>query len=240
MAPGRDWKRWHAHYEDLDSNLAQRLATVQHEIRSCLPSEPGPDFRVISMCAGEGRDLLGVLADHPHPGLVTGRLVELDPDLASTARDRARALGAERLEVVCGDASLTDAYLDCAPANLILVCGVLGNICDADVEKLITALPQLCTPGATVIWTRSRRLPDLTPRIRLWLQGQDLAEIKFVAPLGQLQAVGVNCYVGEPQALVPGRKLFSFVERSPSKATLLRRIKTVLRSTRRRPARPGA
>jgi hypothetical protein len=33
---------------------------------------------VISLCAGQGRDLLGVLADHPRREDVRARLVELD------------------------------------------------------------------------------------------------------------------------------------------------------------------
>jgi hypothetical protein len=41
------------------------------------------------MCAGEGRDLLEVLADHPRSGDVGGRLVELNPELAGRAAARA-------------------------------------------------------------------------------------------------------------------------------------------------------
>ena len=160
----RDWREWHAEYDDPSSRLARRLAIVQQCIRNALDSmAPGP-IRVVSMCAGEGRDLLGVLADHPRASDVTGRLVELDPELAARAAARAPV----GIEVVCGDASTSDVYTGAVPADLVLVCGVFGNISDADVEHTVRTLASLCAPGATAIWTRHRREPDLTvsvPRV---------------------------------------------------------------------------
>ena len=58
----------------------------------------------------------------------------------------------------------------------MLACGVFGNISDADVFHTINLLPQLCRPGATVIWTRSRRVPDLTPAIRQYFAAHGFAD----------------------------------------------------------------
>src|SRR5262245_23297137 len=63
MAP--DWHEWHRAYDAPDSPLSQRLAVVQQYIRMVLDNAPPGPVRVVSMCAGEGRDLLGVLAEHP-------------------------------------------------------------------------------------------------------------------------------------------------------------------------------
>jgi integrase len=41
---------------------------------------------VISLCAGDGRDLLEALSTHPRRADVHGLLVELDPDIAESAR----------------------------------------------------------------------------------------------------------------------------------------------------------
>jgi hypothetical protein len=38
----------------------------------------------------------------------------------------------------------------------VLVCGVYGNIPEADVHRTIETLPQFCARNATVIWTRHR------------------------------------------------------------------------------------
>ena len=72
-------------------------------------AKPGP-LRAISLCAGQGRDLISALAGHPRRYDVRARLVELDPRNTETARQAAQAAGLPRVEVVTGDAALTDTY----------------------------------------------------------------------------------------------------------------------------------
>lgn len=109
------------------------------------------------------------------------------------------------------DAGLTDAFVGAVPADLVLLCGVFGNVGDADVRGTIAATPELCARAAVVIWTRSRREPDLTPSIRRWFGEAGFGELAFDAPEGTLVAVGVHRFDGEPRPLRPGRRLFSFV-----------------------------
>jgi hypothetical protein len=164
-------------------------------------------IRVISMCAGEGRDLLGVLTDHPRSRDVEGRLVELEPELAATASTAAPA----NVVVDCGDASMTDAYTEAVPADLVLLCGVFGNVTDADVEHTVRALPSLCAPGATAIWTRHRRPPDLTVAIRRWFAASGFDEVAFVAPDDAFYGVGMHRLSGPPLPFRPAERLFTFV-----------------------------
>jgi len=58
-------------------------------------------------------------------------------------------------------------------------CGLSGNVRESDVRRTISALPHLCARDATVIWTRHRRTPDLTPTIRGWLAEAAFAEVAF-------------------------------------------------------------
>jgi hypothetical protein len=86
----RDWFTWHDDYDHPGTALARRLAAVQEQIRAALnTAKPGP-LRAISLCAGQGRDLIGALAGHPRQGDVRARLVELDPRNAPTRRGRRR------------------------------------------------------------------------------------------------------------------------------------------------------
>jgi hypothetical protein len=203
----RDWHEWHRAYDAVGSPLALRLEMVQRCIADALTAAPAGPIRVISMCAGEARDLLGALDGHPRAADVRGRLVELDPELAATARSRAP----DSIEVLCGDAGASDAYAGAVPADLALVCGVFGNITDADMERTIRALPELCAPGATVIWTRHRRPPDLTPTVRGWFADTGFKEIDFVTPDGFIFGIGVNRFAGAPRPFVPGKQYFDFV-----------------------------
>ena len=73
------WVQWHERYEDPDSGLSRRLRLVRRHVAEALDTAaPGP-VRVLSLCAGEGRDLLGVLPGHPRREDVTATLVELEP-----------------------------------------------------------------------------------------------------------------------------------------------------------------
>ncbi len=189
-----DWIDWHSDYDE-DSPLRRRLEIVQTWIRTALTEEKRSPVRVISLCSGEARDLLGALETVARRD-VTGRLVELDPELAVRARRHAADLGLAQLEVVVGDAGTTAAFRGATPADLVLACGVLGNMSDADVERTVRALPMLSAPGSTLIWTRHRRPPDLTQSIRHWLADSGFEEIAYVPVPDSLATVGVARYAG--------------------------------------------
>lgn len=76
-----DWVAWHREYDEPDSRLSRRLSVVQAHIGRALDERRGP-VRIISMCAGEGRDVLPVLAEHPLRADIAALLVELNADNA--------------------------------------------------------------------------------------------------------------------------------------------------------------
>jgi predicted RNA methylase len=206
---GTDWSAWHDAYGLPGSALADRLAAVRAQIGRHLDANaPGP-VRVVSACAGDGRDLLGVLSERRDAHRVTALLVEYDASLVARAREAAQAVGA-RVEVVQADAAQSDVYDHGVPADLVLLCGIFGNISDPDIQTTVEAAPQLCAPGAEVIWTRHRGEPDLTGAIRGWFAGAGFDEVAFLAPHGQQWSVGVHRLVAEPRPLEPGRHWFDF------------------------------
>lgn len=206
-----DWVDWHGPYADPGSPLSQRLRVVQRHILGFLEECRSATPRVVSLCAGDGRDLLDVLAWHPRGLQVRARLVELDPALAARARQRAAAAALEGVDVICSDAAVSDVYAGAVPAELVLVCGVFGNIGDADLRRTIEALPQLCARNATVVWTRHRRAPDRTPSVRRWFTASGFEERAFDSPGPNHWSVGRHAFGGEPQRLEPGARLFTFV-----------------------------
>ena len=141
---------------------------------------------------------------------MSARLVELDPRNVRTARAAAAANGLTGVEVVETDAGTTDAYAEAVPAELVLFCGVFGNITDADIERTVRALPMFCAPGATVIWTRGRWAPEVVAGIRRWFDETGFAEQSFEAPDGAKWSVGVDVLETDPVPLVPGERLFTF------------------------------
>jgi hypothetical protein len=206
----KDWQRWHDAYDDPHSHLSRRLAIVVARLAEAVAAaKPGP-INLVSACAGQGRDVVGALAGHPRAGDVRGRLVELDPVNVQRARDGLEAVGLQGIEVLEADAGTTDAYAGAVPADVVLLCGVFGNVPVADIERTVRAADQLCAPGATVLWTRHRRAPDLTPPIRRWFAESGFDEVAFDAPEIDGFAVGTARLTRTPRPLQPGMRLFSF------------------------------
>jgi len=87
-------------------------------------------------------------------------------------------------------------------------------VSDEDIERTATAAPALCADGATVIWTRHRRPPDLTPRIRAWFTdaGFDVAfdALGVAAPGGLGVGVGRLREKTPDAARLPAGPLFTF------------------------------
>jgi Putative methyltransferase len=209
------WVRWHQPYDDPRSSLSLRLRTVQSMVRDVLDGVPATrrePIRIVSLCAGQGRDVIDVVSTHPRGPEVSALLVELDPALVSYARDRAATAGvADHVRVVEGDASLSRWYAGAVPADLVLVCGVFGNISSADITATIQAMRGFCLPGGHLIWTRHRRPPDATPAIRADLAAAGFTEVAFVAPEGTVMTVGHHRLDGATGPFDPDRVLFDFV-----------------------------
>jgi hypothetical protein len=208
-AAGRDWYSWHAAYDDPGSGLSQRLGWVQDRICAALDAAPPGPLRAISICAGQGRDLIGALADHPRGADVIARLVELDPRNTAVARRLAAHAGLDNVQVVTGDASLTSAYAGLVPADLVLACGVFGNLTDAYVEATIRYCTQLCATGGTVVWTRAHWDPDLVPQVCAWFEERGF-ERQWLSDPRYRQCCGAHRFAAEPAPLDEGVTMFTF------------------------------
>jgi hypothetical protein len=217
-----DWARWHDDYDDPSSPLSARLAIVRAHLADAISAAPPGPVRLVSLCAGQGHDVLGVLSGHPRRDAVTAVLVELDPRNARLAAARAARDGLAQVEVREADAGAIAGYADALPANVLLLCGIFGNVSESDINRTITAAPALCAPGGTVIWTRHRRPPDLTVRVRQWFAAAGFAEVAFEAPDtgSTLIGVGVHRRPADPSSRapttgLPDGRVFTFTDTDP-------------------------
>ena len=211
----RDWHEWYRHYDDPASSLSLRLETVRARLALLLEAADGP-VRLLSLCAGDGRDTLPVLAASGAD--VTAVLVELDPILSATARESAVALGLGAVEVRTADAGTTASFADVAPVDVLLECGVFGNVTDADIARTVAATPSLLRAGGHVVWTRGNNVPvdptsydgDPAELVRVLFDDAGFAEVDYVAdPSGY--RVGVHRWPGPTGRPDPEARLFTFV-----------------------------
>jgi hypothetical protein len=209
---GHDWVAWHRQYER-PGPLSRRLAIVRSQVERLAAERRAAPIRVLSLCSGDGRDLVEPLSRVAVPGRVSGRLVEVDATLASAARAAIAAAGLDGLEVLQADAGSTTSLEGAVPADLVLLCGIFGNISNDDIRTTVHALPAVSAEGAAVIWTRHRREPDLTPTIQAWFTEAGFKHEVFLPVADSTGAVGVERFAGTPTPLEPGVRLFEFIER---------------------------
>jgi hypothetical protein len=227
----QDWVAWHEAYDDPSSRLSARLKLVKQHVAAALDRVPPGPIRLVSLCAGQGRDVIETLPGHRRRNDVSAVLVEADPANVARAREAASVAGlamgdpgsVERaprdaaatrppwVEVRQADASQVASFADALPADVLLLCGIFGNVSVADIQRTIAAAPALCAPGATVIWTRHRREPDLTPRIRAWFTAAGFVELAFGSPESAPRSgVGAAVLRDAGGAVLPEGPLFRF------------------------------
>jgi hypothetical protein len=206
-----DWATWHTAYDDPSSLLSVRLRIVQAHLSAALSQAPAGKISLVSLCAGQGRDVTGVLPSHPRREDVRAVLVEADPRNVATARRAAADGGLSQVEVREADAGPVAGYADALPADVLLLCGIFGNVSDSDIRRTVADVPALCRPGATVIWTRHRRAPDLTVQIRHWFTEAGLMEVAFdTVEVNTMIGVGVARAGRRVGGALPEGPLFTF------------------------------
>jgi hypothetical protein len=176
---------------------------VQSLIDARLGDAPPGEICVLSLCAGDGRDLLGVLEHHPRRDDVRALLIEFDEGLVDAGRRRIDALGLEGVTFAQADAGDTHLFGTSRDLQLVLACGIFGNIVEDDIRRSIEGFSVLLAKGGSAIWTRHRLAPDLTPAIRSWFTAAGFEETAFVSLEGSSASVGCNLLVDDQ----PGRRL---------------------------------
>ena len=189
----KDWVAWHRAYDDPTSSLSIRLERVRWHLARALDDAPPGPVRLISLCAGQGLDVLGVLPGHSRRRDVSTLLVEADPLNAEVARVAAATAVLASVRVRQADAAIVANFADALPADVLLLCGIFGNVSAGDIRRTVDAAASLCADGATVIWTRHRRPPDLTVHVRDWFAANGFDELAFEAlHTDSLTGVGVH------------------------------------------------
>jgi len=209
--PPTDWIAWHRAYDDPDSVVSRRLSFVRSMLSSALDAAPRGPIRLLSICAGDGRDVIGVLSSHSRGGDVDAMLVEQHPALCEAARAAARGMGIGKVRCELGDAGLAQWYDATRPIDVLLACGVFGNVSPDDLRRTLLCFGAVVATGGHVIWTRHRRPPDQTSAIRRWFVTSGFEEVAFCEVPDSLSSVGLHRRGPRPMPQELPVRVFQFV-----------------------------
>ncbi len=123
------------------------------------------------------------------------------------------------MEVRTADAGAVATFEDRLPVDVLMLCGVFGNVADVDVVRTVAAARVMVATGGAVIWTRGHCVPgDPTAHTddpAEWVRGRFEAvgfdEVAFVKPDDASYRVGVERQRKVVDQELPER-LFSFVQ----------------------------
>ncbi|SDD62498.1 hypothetical protein SAMN05444678_11772 [Sphingomonas sp. YR710] len=206
-----DWSDWHDEYENEGSELNARKRAVQAQVVAVVDQCPPGPVTIVSICGGQGREVIGALEGHERRADVRGRIVELDTKNAAFARAWAQKVQLGNLEVLAGDASLAESYQGLAAVDLVVISGVFGHINNADRMRLIGFLRQICRKGACVVWTSVSWGDGKIESLRKHFLDNMFEEESFETLAGKFAfTIAKNRYVGEPVPFEPHAKFFSF------------------------------
>jgi hypothetical protein len=152
--PVKDWVLWHQAYEDPASSLSRRLAVVRKRLSEVLDAPGDRPTKLLSLCAGDGRDVIPVLAGPPVHIEVDALLVEWDQRLVGRA-----VVAAEEAELVgvtirYADAGYPASFADFLPVDVLMLGGIFGYIEHSAVRTVIQDVRPYLRDDGTVIWTR--------------------------------------------------------------------------------------
>ena len=206
------WYSWHNDYDDLETVATRRLQVVQETLTQALDMAPRGALRAISMCAGQARDLLPILINHPRGQDISAMFVERDELNAAFLLGAIGSTGLVDIDVVQADAGNTDTYLSSGPADLVLLGGVFANIDLIDARSTVDTLTALCRPGAVVVWScYGPRLTEAA-EIPVLFEAADFQRITARHDAEDGFTVAAHRYRGQPTELRPGRQFFRFTD----------------------------
>jgi hypothetical protein len=190
-----------------------RLLLVQQHLSECLDNAPPGIIRIVSLFAGDGRDVLGVINTHPRRSDVLATFIEQSSPAVASGFRRAAELGlASATTFLNKDATEYEAVQGITPANIILLCGVWGHVPHDDRAQLIQAVTSLCTPNGRLIWTRgiSKGIAKLEQIEGLFARTQwEKVQIRITP--GNQWAVATYRFLGTPLPRPKSGQIFHFM-----------------------------
>lgn len=139
--------------------------------------------------------------------------MELNPKLVEQGRATIESAGlTQQIEFVNGDATLSSSYIGAVPADVVLVCGVFGNLADeAELRRLIQNLKFFAKKDAFVIWTRGHfQGISYSEIVRKQFREAEFEEVDFRLTSTGNMGVGLHRYRGENLPLPKEQTLFVF------------------------------
>lgn len=198
---------WHDNYEDKKSSPYKRTLMVKKLIVDYLINKN--NITILSICAGQGRDILTSLNED-----TSAYLIDVDKECVDYAQSYVNKNDLNNVFVIEADASLISTYIDnnVPKADLILICGVFGHLSLEDINLTAQSLKQLIKPDGSVIWSRNKFDKDITEEVRDSFKLAGYEEEAFISPEKELFSIGMHKLIEDTIEPIYDLKMFDYIE----------------------------
>jgi hypothetical protein len=198
---------WHDNYEDKTSTPYKRTLIVKKLIVDYLINKN--NITILSICAGQGRDVLTSLNADTY-----AYLIDIDKKCIDYAQSYVNNNNIHNVSIIKADASLISTYVDnnIPKADLILICGVFGHLSLEDISITAQSLKQLIKTGGSVIWTRHKFDNDITKEVREAFELAGYKEETFISPKEEPFSIGMHKLIENAIEPIYDLKMFDYIE----------------------------
>jgi hypothetical protein len=193
-------------------NYQQRLRVVKVHLAECLNDAAQGPLRLVSLCAGDGRDVIDVLQSNRRRNDVGAWLVELNGQSIADGALHMKASGLEKLvNFIHADATDYLTYQTLVPCDIILLCGVWGHVPVNERALLVRALASFSKPGGSLIWTRGiSRGMDRLNEIQSQFANSSWERVRLSFTPNDKWAISTHRYCGPSLELPASGRIFNF------------------------------
>lgn len=205
------WSNWPQQAYERPS-YRSRLGAVEQHLTEALDLAPKGEITIISLCAGDGRDVIDAVGVHPRRRDVAAWLVEADAKLVAAGIALARGTGLQKaVRFLQADATSYATYRDISCADVVMLCGVWGHVPPQERAAVVRACSMLCQKGGHVVWTRGVRLGSgRFDEIRAEFSGREWSEVRTTITPDAKWAVATNCLTASPATRPTSGTIFHF------------------------------
>ena len=197
-------ENWHLNHNDMNSTPYKRNKDEQNLIKTCLNSIKN-NVNIISICSGQARDILPILAGKKDNNKINTYLIDTDLECLEYADNYAKENKIPNVHLINKNAGLRETYNDIPQADIIIICGVFGHLSLLDIKSTISFIKHLLNENGFVIWSRHKFDNDISEDIKNIFKELNFNELAFVSPEDEPYTLGLHVVDGKTD-------IFNYIE----------------------------
>lgn len=218
-------------FYDIEEFAQIRLAEVQEQLSESIEQNTNDKIilNIASSCARETinilkhRDPENILEHVQYKEKIEVHALDMDAEMLALINCRIKKYNIPDFYTHLCSGGISNSYIwnKIPRADIVILGEVFTWMSLTDIEDTIKFLPQICNPGASIIWTKDLSsdfygkppTEKVEQYIRKFLKENNFLENFFLSEKEKKLSIGRYTYKGKIQDLIPDKIIFQYVEK---------------------------